>query len=92
MTHAVISYGDHTIELATTISAGVVLEVSSYPWARRVVDSLNINHRSEVIGETQYLDQIKFPAGTDMDISWTCTGGDSSTQLFMLWREAFNVI
>ncbi len=92
MTHATISYGDRTLELASTIASGVVLEVSSYPWIRRVVDSLNINHRTEVIGETQYLDQIKFPAGSDMDIHWTCTGGDASTQLFVLWREAYNVI
>lgn len=92
MTHAVVTYGDKTLELASSIASGVVLEVSSYPWARRVVDSLNINHRTELIGETMYLDQIKFPAGAEMDISWTCTGGDSTTQMFMLWREAYNVI
>lgn len=91
-THATISYGDKTIELATTIASGTILEVSSYPWARRVVDSLGVNHRTKVIGDTLYLDQIKFPSESDMDITWTCTGGTSATQLFILWREAYNVI
>lgn len=92
MTHAVVTYGDHILELASTITSPIILEVSSYPWARRVVDSLNVNHRSEVVGSTLYLDQIKFPAGTSMDISWTCTGGDTTTQLYVLWREAYNVL
>lgn len=92
MTHAVITYGDNTIELASTLAPGVLGEISSYPWQRRYIDSLNINRRTELIGNTLYLDQIKFPAGTDMDISWTCTGGDTSTQLFFLWREAYNIV
>lgn len=92
MTHPVVQYGDNTLELSTIIPAGVVLEVSSYPWSRRVVDSNNVNRRAEVIGSTLYLDQIKFPAGSNMDISWTCSGSDANTQLLMLWREAYNVI
>lgn len=91
-THPVITYGNYVLEMSSVIPVGVTLEVSSYPWSRRVVDSLNINHRTEVIGDTLYLDQIKFPAETDMDISWTCTGAASSTELYVLWREAYNVI
>jgi hypothetical protein len=92
MTHAVIQYGSYTLELASTIASATLLEVSSYPWARRVVDSLGVNHRTEVVGSTLYLDQIKFPADSSMNIHWTCTGGDTTTQLYMLWREAYNVI
>lgn len=92
MTHPVVQYGDNILELSTTIDSSTILEVSSYPWARRVVDTNNINRRTEVIGDTLYLDQIKFPAGSNMDISWTCTGADTTTQLFFLWREAYNVV
>ena len=91
-THPVITYGALTLELSSVIPAGVMVEVSSYPWARRVVDSNNINRRTEVIGNTLYLDQIKFPSATDMNIHWTCTGGDTGTQLYFLWREAYNVV
>lgn len=91
-THALVNYGDNTIELNSTLANGVELEVSSYPWARRIVDSNNINRRTELIGNTLYLDQIKFPAASEMDIHWTCTGGNSSTQLYFAWREAYNVI
>ena len=90
--HPVIQYGDQTLELSSTIPPGVIEEVSSYPWARRVVDSNNVNRRMEVVGDTLYLDQISFEEFTEMDVSWTCTGGDADTALLMLWREAYNVI
>jgi len=92
-THPVISYGDQTLEMSSEIPPGVVVEVSSYPWQRRVVDGNSVNRRTEVIGDTLYLDQIKFPAFTGMQISWTCEDADAeSTQLLVLWREAYNVI
>lgn len=91
-THPIITYGSHTLELSSVIPPGVVVEISSYPWARRIIDGNGLNRRTEMVGSTLYLDQIKFQAGTDMDIGWTCTGSDTSTQLYFLWREAFNVI
>lgn len=91
-THPVITYGDNTIELALTIPAGVVLELSSYPWSRRIVDDTGVNHRARMIGETRYLEEIIFPADEELDISWTCTGADGDTQMYFLWREAYNVI
>jgi hypothetical protein len=91
-THPIINYGGNTIELDLTVNAGVTLEISSYPWARRVVDSNGINWRAKVIGDTKYLDQIVFPAETEMDISWSCTGSNSDTGLYWMWREAYNVI
>lgn len=92
MTNPVVTYGSNTLQLASSIAQGVILEVSSYPWARRVVDSNNVNRRAEVIGSTMYLDQIKFPEFTSMNVSWTCTGSNASTKLMLLWREAYNII
>jgi hypothetical protein len=92
-THPLITYGDNVIELDLTIDDGVALEVSSYPWARRVVDTNNINWRSQVIGATQYLSDIVFPVDSSLDISWTCTGTtNSNTQMYFLWREAYNIL
>lgn len=91
-THPVILYGGNTIELDVTVNAGVILEVSSYPWQRRVIDSDGINWRAKVIGATKYLDQIKFAAGDDINVSWSCTGSSGSTKLYFMWREAYNVV
>lgn len=91
-THPLITYGDKTIELDLTIAEGVALEVSSYPWQRRVVDSNNVNHRSDLIGDTLYLDQIQFLEFSSLPVSWVCDGSGVSTQLFFLWREAYNVV
>lgn len=91
-THPIITYGSNVIELDVVIGAGVTLEISSYPWQRRVMDSDGVNWRAKVIGDTKYLDQILFTADTSISISWTCTGSDVSSQLFFLWREAYNVI
>lgn len=92
-THPLITYGGNVIELDVTIDDGVALEVSSYPWQRRVVDTNGVSWRSKLIGDTEYLSDIFFPLGEDLDVSWTCTGTtNSNTQLFFLWREAFNII
>lgn len=92
MTHPIINYGSQVLELSTHIDPGMVLEISSYPWERRVVDNLNINHRTEVIGSTLYLDQIKFAHDGDISINWSCSDSNVDTQLFFLWREAYNVV
>lgn len=91
-THPVITYGEHTIELDLVIPAGVSLEVSSYPWSRRVVDSNGVNWRAKLVGETLYLDQIQFLTGDSIDISWTCTGSSADSMMYFLWRECYNVV
>ena len=91
-THPIITYGGNTIELNVTVNAGVILEVSSYPWQRRVVDTEGFNWRAQVIGATKYLDQIKFLAGDEIPISWTATGTTVDSHLYFMWREAYNVV
>lgn len=91
-TNPAITYGDHVIETNSVIPAGVSAEISTYPWVRRFVDTNNVNRRMELIGETLYLDQIMFPADSEMDISWTATGTNADSQMWFLWREAYNVV
>lgn len=95
VTNPVITYGANTIQVNATIDDGVVMEISSYPWMRRVVDSTGLNWRAFVVGSTMYLDQLIFPAFTSMPISWTIDEGAShsdDTQMLFLWREAYNVV
>lgn len=91
-THPVINYGDSVIELDLTVPAGTVLEVSSYPWSRRVVDDQGVNWRAKLIGDTEYLEEIQFPDDSELEVNWTATGTDGDSQMYFLWREAYNVI
>lgn len=91
-TNPVITYGDHTIETNSVIPAGVIAEISSYPWSRRYIDSNNVNRRNEIIGETLYLDQIQFKVAEELDISWTASDTTTDSQMWWMWREAYNVI
>jgi hypothetical protein len=92
MSHPMVHYGDYVLEMNTSIPEGVSVEVSSYPWMRRVVDSNGFSRRAEVIGDTLYLDQIQFAAGNNMNVHWTCDDSNSSTGLYVLWRETYNVL
>lgn len=81
--HPIVQIGDAQIELDITIDASTVLEVSSYPWGRRIVDSNGINYRTKLIGSTQYLDELRFPAGEEIPVRWTddANGGITWTEL-----------
>ena len=90
--HPIILYGDSSIELNMNIPDGLTVEVSSYPWQRRVYGSDGVNYRRKVIGATKYLDQINFPASYEMDVSWSATGTSPLSKVYFLWRECYNVI
>ena len=73
MTHPIFTIGTQTVELDLTLAAGEVLEISSYPWNRRIVDSNRVNHSADMIGDTQYLDRLKLPCGVPVPVRWTST-------------------
>lgn len=80
----VVTYGSKQVHYLGTIPSGVIVEISSYPWSRRVVDSMGVNQRTKV---PEYLDTIMFPAGGTDAIS--LSGGGT---VAFCWREAWNVI
>ena len=62
ITNPTINVGAQQFYIETTIDADTILEVSSYPWARRIVDNTGVNHRTKLRGSTQYLDELRiFP-------------------------------
>lgn len=73
------------------ILAGDFVEISSYPWQRRVVDSNGINKRRKLIGNTKYLNVPKLPPNTSIPMSWSAslTSGDSAC--LVLWRDAYHI-
>lgn len=92
-TNPTIYYGSKSITLVMSLAAGRILEISSYPWARRIVDNATppINHRMKMTSP-DYLDQIQFDAGQSMNVRWTASGTSSATQMYWFWREAYNII
>ena len=93
MVNPVINWGPQQITLNHTIPADTVVEISTYPWARRIVDSNGLSLASKLTGPDPYLDRLKFRAGEFRQISWNASGIIGGTsQLVFLHREAWNTL
>lgn len=92
MSNPVVTLGSNEIQLGMDILAGVVVEVSSYPWSRRIIDSNGVNWRTKLIGNTKYLDQLILPKNTSIPMSWSATNTSSASKCQVLWHDAYNVI
>lgn len=102
--HPIINFGDRQIELDTThpdlatiypsgiIPAGVGVEISSYPWERRVVDSNGISLASYIVTDRPYLDTIRFPYNSPTVISWTGTSLGAGSNMRFMWHDAYQVM
>lgn len=91
-TNPVVVIGDLQIQLQRTIDDGVLVEVNSYPWSRRIIDSNGVNGRNWLIGNTLYLDQIHIPPATPLPMSWAATGTSDASSCTVLWRDAYHTI
>ena len=77
MTRPIINIGDITVELDHELEAGEIVEISSYPWQRRVVrlnDGLNL--AAKLV--RPYLEHIAFDVDKPYEFSWNAT--DVNTQ------------
>ena len=72
MTHPIISVGNITVELDYSLENGEVVEISSYPWERRVI-SLDTGQSLAAALISPYLDKLSFPADSAIEVSWTAT-------------------
>jgi hypothetical protein len=91
-TNPLVIIGDDQIQLQHTIAEGVVLEVNTYPWSRRIVDTNGANWRNTLIGNSKYLDRMTIPADTSVPMSWVATSTNSSSSCLVLWRDAYNTV
>lgn len=104
VSHPTINFGDRQIELDTThpdlntiypggiIPAGVAVEISSYPWERRVVDSNGISLAAYIVTDRPYLDTIRFPDHVPTVISWTGTSLAAGSKMRLLWHDGYQVM
>jgi hypothetical protein len=91
-TNPLVIVGGDEIQLQLVIPAGVQVEVNSYPWSRRIVDSNGINRRTTLIGNSKYLDRMSIPAETSVPMSWVATATTGSSECLVLWRDAYNTV
>lgn len=86
-TNPAIQIGDHIVQINTTLALGKVLEINSYPWSRRIVNSDGVNLRNSLSASSVYLDKLKVPMGTST--ARIVSGATSGT---LYWRNAWSAI
>jgi hypothetical protein len=90
--HPVINWGTRQIELDWNIPAGKAVEISSYPWQRRVVDSDGLSLAAKIVTDRPYLDTIFFNNQEPKLISWTATSTTGDSKMRLLWHDGWQVM
>lgn len=83
---------DMTIELQASITAGQFIEISSYPWRRRVINSSSQTLSAFLIGDSPYMDEMKIPPKVLTTVGLSGSGTSGATKLSVLWREAYYAV
>lgn len=89
MTHPVVNFGDHQFEMNYQIASDEIVEISSYPWSRRIVNDENLGVGGYYISESGYLEKLKFNAGETRTISWVADDTTSNSTLIFMFRDAW---
>ena len=78
-----------TFQLKTSIASGKSVEISSYPWARRVVNSDGVNLAASFSG---YLDQLTIPYNKATTTQWISAEYNSWVPSLgnQAWSETFD--
>lgn len=92
ITNPVIKFGPHTLTLNTTLAAGKIIEISAYPWDRRIVNSDGLNLSASLAATSPYLDELVFPANASYAVGLSGSSTTTATRLFPLWRDAEHII
>lgn len=73
-TSPTVTVGTQQITLDYDILANDVVEISSYPWQRRAINSAGLNLSAKLSGDTEYLDQMMLPPSPNpIPMRWTST-------------------
>lgn len=92
MNGAQINFGGQEFELDWNIPAGKILEISSYPFARRCVDSDGINRRANLVGATPYLDRLRFNYNQEITMSVLANGTNGDSKATASFFDAYQVV
>lgn len=84
--------GDVTFQLDYSVASGETIEFNGYPWSRRTVSSNGQNLSNNLIGDTPYLDRMRFNSDSDLTCVFGGTGMTDATEALLLWRDAYATI
>lgn len=91
--HPIINFGSQQLELDWNIPAGGAVEICSYPWQTRVVDSNGLSLAAYLITTPSlYLDKLVFNDHETKLISWNATGTTGESFMTLLFHDAYQVI
>lgn len=91
MRNPVVDIGINSLQLTMDILSGVTVEISSYPWQRRIIDTNGINWRRKLTGNTKYLDEMLMPPNTAIPMSWTASLTSGASKCLVVWRDAYHI-
>lgn len=82
------------VDLDYNIPAGMVVEISGYPWSRRVVNSSDppVALPRQLIGESPYLDKLRFDFNANVGITLAGSAMTGATEAQVRFRDAYRVI
>lgn len=82
------------IDFDYNIPAGMVVEISGYPWSKRVVNNAPqpLSMGEYLIGDSPYLDRLQFDFNAVVQASVAAGNTSSETAISILWRESYQVI
>lgn len=87
----IVTIGTQQIKFpGVAVASGKVINISSYPWERRVINSDGLNLRSKLT--EPYLDQVYLYPGFNGKFGLSGTGTDGNTFATIAWREAYNTL
>lgn len=82
------------LDLDYEVSEGEIVYISSYPWTRSIInnDSPPVNLTANLIGDSPYLDRLRF--NFDSVVGFQVEGDNmtSDTRFTVFWRDAFTVV
>lgn len=85
---------DVVMDLDYGISEGEIVEISGYPWSRRVVNNGDppIALPANLIGGNPYLDRLRFDFDSVVNVSLEGSGMTADTKATVNWRDVYTVI
>jgi hypothetical protein len=82
-------FGDVIFNLGYTVAPGETVEINGYPWSRRTISSNGQNLSADLIGDTPYLDRMRFDSNAEVTCVFGGTGMTDDTKALLLWRDGY---
>lgn len=86
----VITIGSQVISIDHNLAAGKVIQVNSFPWERRAIDSDGNNLSPKLIAASPYLDELILQPNADITVGLAGSATSGATGMVVSWREAYH--